>query len=409
MKKSLAFTFLISEGLFALTSFVSIVFAETPGVAAPEEQIRMTAYLQDFYKGVKITHQFTEHGQLASCVNIYTQPSLNHPDLHNHQIQRQPSPGLMKVLEQQGTALKGHFADSPLVSECPEESIPIHLYTLEEVARFKTLREFQSKPMEDSSVRRKGATANHQYAAIRQNVNAIASQSTLNIWSPNVERNNEFSLSQIWLQRGSSSDLETVEAGWQVYPSRNGGDVQPHFFIYYTPDNYSTGCYDLTCPAFIQTNPNITIGMALPGSVRDGLQQEGTVAYWRDPATGNWWLVVQGNITVGYYPTTLFDSNGIRDFANVITYGGEIIDSEVGGKHTATDMGSGDFPVAGSGRAAYQRSIQYMDTSGNIINVTPSTTIVTDAQCYDLAHNSNTAWGRYFYFGGGGYNNPACE
>ncbi|BAP54700.1 hypothetical protein THII_0403 [Thioploca ingrica] len=51
----------------------------------------------------------------------------------------------MKILDQQA-AVKGYPIDSPFVSKCPEESIPIHLYTLEEVARFKTLKEFQSKP-----------------------------------------------------------------------------------------------------------------------------------------------------------------------------------------------------------------------------------------------------------------------
>jgi hypothetical protein len=161
--------------------FLQATFADTP-VASPEEQIRMAAYLKDFYKDIQIVYQFTEHGKLVSCVDIYTQPSLNHPSLRNHDIQRQPSPDLMKILAQQA-AVKGYPTDSPFVSKCPSESIPIHLYTLEEVARFKTLKEFQSKPFatEDFSVRRKGATALHQYATIHQDVDVIASQSTLNI------------------------------------------------------------------------------------------------------------------------------------------------------------------------------------------------------------------------------------
>lgn len=208
--------------------------------------------------------------------------------------------------------------------------------------------------------------------------------------------------------RGSGSNLETVEAGWQVFQSRYG-DTQPHFFVCYTPDNYSTGCYDLTCSAFIQTNSSITIGMTLASSISGGLQQEGTVAYWRDPATGHWWLVVQGNILVGYYPTTLFDSNGIKNFASRITYGGEIIDRETGGKHTATDMGSGNFPENGYALAAYQRSIQYMDTAGTIMDVNPLAVIVTDSLCYNIVYDFNPTWRRHFYFGGRGYNNPACE
>lgn len=81
----------------------------------------------------------------------------------------------------------------------------------------------------------------------------------------------------------------------------------------------------------------------------------------------------------------------------------------VGGKHTATDMGSGEFPAAGYGKAAYQRSLQYMDINQNILDVVPDTTIVNDSLCYDIAHTHNVTWGRHFYYGGEGYNDPNCE
>ncbi|NJO18303.1 MAG: neprosin family prolyl endopeptidase [Thioploca sp.] len=70
-------------------------------------------------------------------------------------------------------------------------------------------------------------------------------------------------------------------------------------------------------------------------------------------------------------------------------YGGEIIDREIGGRHTATDMGSGNFPESGYGLAAYQRSIQKMDTAGTIIDVNPGIIIVTDAQCYNRVVSRN--------------------
>lgn len=42
-------------------------------------------------------------------------------------------------------------------------------------------------------------------------------QSTMNVWSPSVQVPSEFSLSQMWLLAGSfSSDLNSIEAGWQV-------------------------------------------------------------------------------------------------------------------------------------------------------------------------------------------------
>lgn len=32
--------------------------------------------------------------------------------------------------------------------------------------------------------------------------------------------------------------MQTVEAGWIVYPDRFGGDYNPHLFTYYTTNGY---------------------------------------------------------------------------------------------------------------------------------------------------------------------------
>lgn len=40
----------------------------------------------------------------------------------------------------------------------------------------------------------------------------------INVWKPDVEMPNEFSLAQIWVLGGNfNSDLNSIEAGWQVY------------------------------------------------------------------------------------------------------------------------------------------------------------------------------------------------
>ena len=42
-------------------------------------------------------------------------------------------------------------------------------------------------------------------------------KATLNVWEPKIQQPNEFSLSQIWILGGSfASDLNSIEAGWQV-------------------------------------------------------------------------------------------------------------------------------------------------------------------------------------------------
>ena len=42
-------------------------------------------------------------------------------------------------------------------------------------------------------------------------------KATMNVWEPQIQQPNEFSLSQIWILGGSfASDLNSIEAGWQV-------------------------------------------------------------------------------------------------------------------------------------------------------------------------------------------------
>jgi hypothetical protein len=69
-------------------------------------------------------------------------------------------------------------------------------------------------------------------------------------------------------------------------------------------------------------------------------------------------------------------------------------------------MGSGAYPSAGWQQAAYQRRIQYIDT--NSVYQTASVTGTRDwAGCYDISlflDSTANGWGRYFFFGGPGYN-----
>jgi hypothetical protein len=45
-------------------------------------------------------------------------------------------------------------------------------------------------------------------------------KATINVWDPSIQESNGFSLSQLWILSGSfnGSDLNSIEAGWQVRP-----------------------------------------------------------------------------------------------------------------------------------------------------------------------------------------------
>jgi hypothetical protein len=311
---------------------------------------------------------------------------------------------------------------------CPRGSVPVRRLTIEELQRFRNLDDFHKKvpshlagsgapsPAERGAASseeppRDGPTSEHQYAHAEQRVRNWGAESHLNLWSPYVERSNEFSLSQMWVVRGSRSDssLETVEAGWQVYRDKYG-DSRARLFIYFTPDNYgSGGCYNLDCGKFVQTNNSIVIGGPWSQySAIGGSQYSVKLLLLKDGTNGHWWLK-HGDVYVGYWPRTLFDSAGLRDEGAEVDFGGEIIDRQVNSVHTRTDMGSGRFPSGGFGYAAYQRALRYVDMTRTYR--TPSLTAYrSDAYCYDISlrTSSSSTWNPYFYFGGAGYSSN-CE
>ncbi|XP_074336861.1 protein neprosin-like [Apium graveolens] len=154
-------------------------------------------------------------------------------------------------------------------------------------------------------------------------------KANINIWSPQVSDQNEFSLSQVWVIYGSfSNDLNTIEAGWKVSPELYG-DSCPRFFTYWTNDAYqSTGCYNLLCSGFVQTNNKIAIGAAIsPVSSDDKRQFDIGIMIWKlfDPKHGNWWFQFGTGLIIGHCPSFLFTQ--LRSHANMVQFGGEIVNS----------------------------------------------------------------------------------
>ncbi|EMS48278.1 hypothetical protein TRIUR3_19046 [Triticum urartu] len=130
------------------------------------------------------------------------------------------------------------------------------------------------------------------YTAVGQQ-EVYGAKATINVWDPAIQEPNGFSLSQLWLLSGSfnGSDLNSIEAGWQVSPELYG-DSRPRLFTYWTSDAYeATGCYNALCPGFVQTSSRVAIGAAIsPVSSLAGEQYDMTLLIWKDPKLGNWWL-----------------------------------------------------------------------------------------------------------------------
>uniref|UniRef100_K3ZN28 Neprosin PEP catalytic domain-containing protein n=1 Tax=Setaria italica TaxID=4555 RepID=K3ZN28_SETIT len=249
---------------------------------------------------------------------------------------------------------------------CPPNTIPIRRTKEEDVLRASSIKRYGKKRPRSipnffsviDDPNKLNVTIGHQHAiAYTPKARYYGTKTSINLWEPTIGRAKDFSLAQLWISGGSYSgnDLNTIEAGWQVYPELYG-DRSTRLFI-----------------------------------------------YWTDPKGGNWWLQV-GNHILGYWPSTIFSYLQIS--ASYVMWGGEVYSPYAG--QTSTDMGSGHFPGEGYSKASYIRNIQVVD-SFNKLN-SPNVVGLGNKQpnCYNVQSGTNSInWGTYIFYGGPG-KNPSC-
>jgi hypothetical protein len=387
----------------------------------------MQAHLDWLYEGVEAETSFEDAaGHVFDCIPIAQQPSLRGasgelpraPDLGPVLQGRPPAVGVPALEPARDDPRRDRHGNR---MQAPPGTIPMRRLTLDELVRFKDMREFFSKysgrtaspgalrtaepakgprPQVDPSVPDTDLNKNHRYAYTHQDVANIGGHNSLAVYAPTVGANQIFSLAQHWYTGGSGTGHQTLEVGWQVYPGKYG-HAQPVLFIYWTADNYaSTGAYNLDAPGFVQTNGSWTIGGALsPVSTQGGQQMEVEVGIYL--FNGNWWLYLGGldaSNTVGYFPTSIYVGGQMATNATAILFGGETVCSSV----SWPPMGSGAFASAGWQQAAYQRNIFYFPTGGGA-QWAALTSEQPSPACYTLALASAAApWGVYFFYGGSG-------
>ncbi|KAE8710340.1 translational activator GCN1-like [Hibiscus syriacus] len=387
---------------------------------------RIQKHLEKINKPAVITIESPD-GDIIDCVHKKKQPALDHPLLKNHKIQKvapeMPKVKMLKNDEDKRDSKRREGED--LVwqmwhrngTRCPKGTVPIRRSTTHDVLRAKSLFHFgkkQSTIINPTSRRTdapdvvSGGGHEHAIAYTGTSQEVYGAKATINVWDPSIQEVNEFSLSQIWILSGSfdGSDLNSIEAGWQVSPELYG-DSRPRLFTYWTTDSYqATGCYNLLCAGFVQTNSRIAIGAAIsPFSQYAANQYDITILIWKDPKLGNWWMGFGDNTLVGYWPAELFTH--LADHATMVEWGGEVVNSRANGKHTSTEMGSGHFAEDGFGKASYFRNLEIVDTDNSLTSVHDISTLAENTNCYNIKNSYNNEWGTYFYYGGPG-NNPRC-
>ncbi|XP_065870281.1 protein neprosin-like [Euphorbia lathyris] len=360
-------------------------------------------------------------GDIIDCVHISHQPAFDHPSLRNHTIQMRPNSlpqGILRETKASSTSEKKTVTQLwHLNGKCPQGTIPVRRIKEDDILRASSVEMFGRKnhvgngngipqPMspEPDLITQNG----HQHAIVYvQGDKYYGAKATINVWEPNIQQPNEFSLSQIWILGGSfGQDLNSIEAGWQVSPDLYG-DNRPRLFTYWTSDAYqATGCYNLLCSGFIQINNQIAMGASIfPVSNYGGSQYEISLLVWKDPKEGNWWIQFGDESVLGYWPASLFSY--LVESATMVEWGGEIVNSQSDGHHTTTQMGSGHFPGEGFGKSGYFKNIQLVDGSNNLRIPKDIHTFTEQPNCYNVQNGKDADWGTYFFYGGPG-RNPNC-
>ncbi|KAI3816696.1 hypothetical protein L1987_16400 [Smallanthus sonchifolius] len=360
-------------------------------------------------------------GDIIDCVHISHQPAFDHPLLKNHTIKMRPSydPNRINLDDVDVSSKMNTSKDGPLSSsitqlwhsngKCPKGTIPIRRTKKQDVLRANSVESYGKKKKSFSFAQpsfiddeQLDVGARHEYAFASTYGQFYGTKAALNLWNPRVQESNEFSLTQTWIAAGTyDSGLNTIEAGWQVYP-RMYGDTNTRLFIYWTSDAYQkTGCYNL-CSGFIQINNKIAIGGSVSATSQiDGSQHEITILIWKDGKGGDWWMQLDGEL-IGYWPSSLFSY--LRGSASRVEWGGEVMNSGSQGRHTTTQMGSGQFPKLWFRKASYVRKVEIVDGSNTLR--TPIINTNNKPSCYDILSNvtNDNYWGTHFFFGGPGRN-----
>ncbi|KAK3024149.1 hypothetical protein RJ639_042833 [Escallonia herrerae] len=368
-------------------------------------------------------------GDIIDCIDIYKQPALDHPALANHTIQVRPfcvstkmKPSYVRRMEPITiTASSKSFMkeDSPVIltsqlwhksGSCPKGTIPIRRTRKKDVLESNKFRSYGRKePMHHAKhfVDQKStrlAQGNHSLAVlVTEGYSYSAAKGDIKVWNPYVECRDDYSTSGVSLKNGGYHDYESIEAGWAVNPSVYE-DNKTRLFVYWTADgSRKTGCFDLTCPGFVQTNHDIALGAAIyPISNPNGLPYEITVHIYQDPNTKNWWLQYGERINIGYWPPELF--NSLRYQAVTVQWGGEVYSSKVGihPNHTATAMGSGQFPDFIFGTSGSIKRMRISENSHELKFPEWVNSHTDEYDCYNVLYHGDYVQDPEFYYGGPG-------
>ncbi len=286
------------------------------------------------------------------------------------------------------------------------------------------LKEFRSKRFNTNRTKKTPTDPNpagYFHATSAQWAQIYGCDAWLNFWDPKINipssPGDDHSISQTWLLNHQKPLIQSLEAGWTVDQSLNG-DLSPHIFTFYTTNGYTAegnniGGYNRLESGWVQVHATIFPGIRLNGSsVAGGAQIDIGIKY--QLYQGNWWFAINNSAGetgawtwIGYYPASLFNG-GLANYADWVSFGGEVYTALANPCSTTDQMGSGRHASTGWTHAAYQKNLSNQsNTGGTMVNFngaaetdTAAKNCPTNAYTVQTFMNSGSGWGSYQYYGG---------
>ncbi|KAF8041614.1 hypothetical protein BT93_A0268 [Corymbia citriodora subsp. variegata] len=369
----------------------------------------------------------TAEGDTIDCIDIDKQPSLEHPLLKNHKVQKEPTFHVTSFGMNFSFIKPTQFG---LREPCPIGTVPISRMTKKDLIRARALPRmpYSASSKWDPLVQIQHTQCYLQVVSLVDNrIENIkyGAYGRTSIYNITVARD-QFSSHNIWIQNGSTDHVSMIVAGW-------------------TGNGYRDGCFNLLCPGFVLVDRRAVFNTPLNGYTYGGHQYELAILVQQaiilnlksnvklltctfisgdengssttrkigdmrgcsdftsnqDLMTGNWWLMIgYPPVKVGYWPMEIFSN--LQNGALVTAWGGT---GFAGSDGVCPPIGSGHKPDGDYRHATYFRILNWIDANG--VSVQPSKDVVerVDSDVYDLKnYHYDRDLGYWIGYGGpGGY------
>ncbi|XP_058734728.1 protein neprosin-like [Vicia villosa] len=346
----------------------------------------------------KIQHQVDRD---FYCVDIYEQPALQHPLLKNHKIQLYPTFAKNVI---QSSLSYSKIMDGN-ADKCLAGKVPI--YKRRKVHQIIT--NLSSRLQTDDFQQYSRSSPGYHTVTLDTTQNMIFHGASVEIGMYNLSlQADQYSMSSMWLEGGSSMEFNSIQIGVGVHPSLYGDSklrLTGHWTAY-----KKMGCYNDNCPGFVQVNQDKDYAL---GSVMYPTSLIGSQSKWtapikikQDRTTGHWWLIIQKEpIYVGYWPKELFSH--LSKGASLIKFGGQTYAPP---NKDSPPMGSGRLPKEKFKNSGFMGLLKVIDSEYNENDINPKYMKQysdTKPDCYDLWYHGyeGSEYKQSFLYGGPGGRN----